>query len=241
MSSISRFVDKSKDELKVRPILPFGAPIRLGAIGVVEADSFSPRGNVQSLLGRDVGDVSTGETANWQLTSGTDVQLNFLADGQASTLFPNAPTANAKVEIAFGSADSFLLSVNGLKVSTMTNPAELLTLMLDAYRRGVWQEHHILVYEVIEPQNSLVLLSKSSQSKFLLSAKATVQVPQGSADLAGNFGLTYQNKDAVHLDATAQPLFFNAFRVNRDFWTGDGTVAPFGADDLTAGGIFERV
>lgn len=240
MSSVSRFVDTARDELKVRLILPFGAPIKLGAIGVVEDDQFAPRGNVETLLGGEVGEVSTGERANWQLTSGGDVQLKFLGKGQASTLFPSAPKGEAKVEISFSSSESFFVSVNGLKVSTMTNPAALIQKMLRAHERGTWRDHYVLVYEVIEPRHSLMLLSKNSNSNFLLSAKANVKAPQGTADMAGKFGLSFQTKDALNLDSGAQPLFFNAFRVKEDFWTGKGKVESLGADDLTAG-VFELV
>lgn len=220
MSSISRFVDRTRDELKARPILPFGAAVRLGAIGVVEDDQFSPRGNVESILGAALGEVSTGERGSWQLTSGHDVGLSFLADGSASTVFPAAPKAGAKVEVSFGSSDSFLVSVDALKISTLTNPVGLLNAMVEAYGRGTWRPEFVLVYEVIVPKHALVLLSKQAQSKFLLGAKARVQVPQGTADLAGKFSLRFQTTDALHLDAGDQPLFFNAFRVKQSFWTG---------------------
>ena len=231
MSSISRFVDKARADLKARPILPFGAAVRLGAIGVVEDDQFSPRGNVESILGGQVGEVSTGQRGNWQLTSGNDVRLDFLAGGSASTIFPAAPKAEARVEVSFGSSDSFLVSVDSLKVSTLTNPIALLNSMVEAYGRGAWRPEYVLVYEVVLPKHALVLLSRHAESKFLLAAKANVVLPEGTGDLAGKFGLRFQNKDALHLDAGNQPLFFNAFRVKKSFWTGSLSPATLeGAD-----------
>lgn len=234
MSSISRFVDKTRAELKVRPILPFGASVRLGAVGVVEDGQFSPRGNVQSILGGEVGEVSVGERGNWQITSGNDVQMSFLAAGSASTIFPAAPKADARVEVSFGSSDSFLASVDALEVSTMTNPHLLLNAMLDAFRRGTWQPEYVLVYEVVVPRHALVLLARQAQSQFLLGARADITVPQGTADLAGKFGLRFQNRDAVHLDGGGQPLFFNAFRVKQGFWSGSLSPAPLEDADPVA-------
>jgi hypothetical protein len=240
MSSISRFADGARRELKARPILPFGAAVRLGAVGVVEDDQFSPRGNVESILGGEVGEVSTGERGNWQLTSGADVQLGFLASGAASTIFPEAPKAEAKVEVTFGSSESFLVSVDSLRVSTMTDPIALLNAMIEAFKRGTWRPEFVLVYEVVIPKNALVLLSRQAQTRFLLGAKADVAAPQGTADLAGKFRLRFQDKDAIHLDAGGQPLFFNAFRVKQGFF-GGLSPAPLeaGADPIAA--VFDTV
>lgn len=221
MSSVSRFVDKTRDELRARPVLPFGASVKLGAIGVVEDGQLSPRGNVRSVLGGRVGEVSVGKRAEWELTSGKDVSINFVAKGEASKLFPQAPVADAKVEVSFGSSESFLASVSGLKISTMTNPADLLQKMVEAYERGAWRPEYVLVYEVIVPRAALILLSKTSDSKFLLTTSASLKTAPATAELAGKFRLRFQSKDAVKLDGGGQPLFFNAFRVKENFWTGE--------------------
>jgi hypothetical protein len=229
MSSVSRYVEKSRDEFKARPILPLGTPLRPGAVGVVENDQFSPRGTVASILGTRVGKVESGAAANWQATSGSDVGLRFVASGEASTIFPSAPKAGAKVEVTFGSSDSLLVSVGGVKVSRIADPAALIARMLDAFRRGTWRKEYVLVYEVMEPADVLVLLARQRDTKFLLSAKAKVKAPQGSADLAGKFELRYQSKDAVKLDSGRQPVFFNAYRVKERFFS-ENEVESFGPD-----------
>jgi hypothetical protein len=228
LSSIARFVAKSVDELKARPILPFGAPLKLGAVGVMEDDQFSPRGTVASLLHGRVGAVSTGNRANWQVTSGRDVSVNPVVEGEASGLFPMAPTASARVEVSFGTSESFFVSVSDLQVSTMTDPAVLLQKLLDAYQRGTWRKEYVLIYEIVVPRKALLLLSKEAKSNFLLSARGKATVPQGTGSVAGSFGLSYQSKDAIHLDSTSQALFFNAFRVQEGFLSGAVKVASFG-------------
>jgi hypothetical protein len=238
--SIDRLVDKTRQELSARPILPFGALMKLGAVGVIENNQFSPRGTARSILGGRIGGVSKGQHANWQLTSGKDVKLNFLGSGKASTLFPNAPSVGAKVEVSFESSESFLLSVDRLTISTLSDPSDLIKRLLDAYRRGTWRRDYVLVYELITPAQAFVLLSKESDSKFLLGAKAKVKAPQGTADLAGKFGLRFQSKDAVKLDSGGQPLFFNAYRVKESFWSGDLSVGTAALDDPIAE-AFERV
>ena len=240
MSFTSRYADTVRDRLKAWPILPLGASLKLGAVGVVRDGQFEPRGNADSILGAEVGEVSTGRTANWQLTSGSDVQVDFLADGTTANLFPSAPGAGARVQVSFGSSNSFLASANGISVSTLTNPAALLQSMFDAYERGTWRREYVLVYEVVVPDHWLILVSNESKSAFLLNAKADIAAPVGSADVAGKFGVSFQHKEALWLETSAQPVLYNAFRVKPGFWTGELEVQPLGAGDLTAG-VFEQV
>jgi hypothetical protein len=206
--------------------------LSIGSVGVMQDDQFVPRGSAKSLLDvQDLGPTTTGQRANWQLTSGSDVAINFLGDGEASTLFPKAPKLNAKIEVSFARDASFFVNVTELTVETLQDPAALIGSMVDAYQRGVWRDDYVLVYETITPKNTLLLLSRSSQSNFLLAARGNATAPQGTVDLAGKVGLTFQNRDALYFDVGGQPLFFNAYRVKRDWWTDAAQVEAMSLGD----------
>jgi len=243
MSQVDQLVQKATEGIQARPILPFGTTLRLGDVGVVgRSQNWEPRGTAGSLLATRVGRSNEGSRANWSITSGNEVGISALARGEASTLFPKAPKASARVEISFGSAESFLLSVRDLHVLTLANPAALITAMLKAFGRGTWRREYVLVYQLVIPRYSLILLSKHADSSFLLTAKAKAAVQGGSADLAGNVRLTYQNKDAVNLDAGRQPLFFNGYRVKPDWWGKKGTVETLGLrDEDPEDVLFDRI
>jgi hypothetical protein len=244
----ANFVRTIRRELKCRPMLPFGAAFDIGRVGVIEDEQFSPRGTVESILGIPVGepDKSIGESS-WQKTSGKDVKLKFLAAGQGSTLFPDASTANAKIEVSFAKADSFLASVNALKIMTLRDPKVLIDRLIDAYGRGMWRKEYILIYQIVIPTEVMILISKNAGTNLLLSAAAS-NVPKekegDGANIAGKFQIEYQTQDVLRLDSGGQPLFYNAYRVRRSIWSrllGRGPkVVTFAATDSSEE-IFEQV
>jgi len=240
MSFGANVVKKVQDAFKVRPMMPFGMSFEIGTIGIVEDDQFSTRGTVESVLKIPRGSiVQSRQSSNWQATSGEDVELNILGDGEASALFPAAPKANVKIEVSFSKAESFLVTVNNLTISTLREPLALIEAMQDAYRRGVWRKDYILIYETVTPAETLLLLSRSAGTKLLLTADTKV-APAGLADIAGKFSLSYQSEDLMRFASGGQPLFYNAYRVKESFWTGNLAAETFGADDPT-GGILEHV
>jgi hypothetical protein len=240
MESVEKFTQKVKGQFNVRTVLPFGAPVVIGSVGVVENGLFEPRGTVKSILGVELGSTSTGKPADWQLTSGRDVGVKFLAHGEASSLFPAAPKANAKIEISFSKGDSFLCTLNDLTISTLQDPAVLIKAMLDAYKRGVWRRDFVLIYETVTPSKALVLLSKNAGTNILLAANAKVKT-SGLANVAGKFAVTYQSQDVVNLSAGRQPLFYNAYRVKTSFWTGSPRIAALAARARRVKDVFVSV
>jgi hypothetical protein len=220
MSIISGFVRKVQDDLKARAFLPLGAAFEIGMVGVVDDDQFSPRGTVESILGVSRGEFITSlRESTWQVTSGSFLNIGFVASGESSTLFPSAPKATAKVEISFAKSESFLASATQLTVSTMREPLALLKAMIAAYQNGVWRKEYVFVYEAITPAEVLVLLSRNAGTNLLLTLDGSAG-PSGLGDLAGKATLSFQSQDVIRLTSGGQPIFFNAFRVKDRFWTG---------------------
>jgi hypothetical protein len=256
MSSVERFAKRTRSELKVRPMLPFGAPFEIGLVGVIQGEEFSRRGTIAAILHAPVGEIDTAtKPTNWEKTSGRDVKLNFLADGEASSLFPKAPKANARIEVSFAKEDSFLVSVDEFKISTLRDPYTLIKQIYDAYERGIWLPEYVLIDEIVVPDKTLVILGQNAGTNLLLTADATTAPPpRGTANIAGKFTVGYQTQDVLKMDGGGQPLFYRCYRVRRRFfglplpqWLGIGrpTIERFAADAVTKPRsrveVFERV
>jgi hypothetical protein len=207
----------------------------------VEHGQFTYRGTAKSILNAEVGETVTSESStDWSLTSGSDVQFHFLADGQVSTLFPAAPPVDVRVELSFGSAESFLLSVQGVRITTLKDPAALLGSMLDGYDHGTFRSGYALVHETVTCDKALVLLARSRNTSLLLSATASI-APTGLADLAGKFTTKYQTQDVARFDSGGQVLFYNAYKVKESFWSGEAQPEPFDTLGMSAEELFDVV
>jgi hypothetical protein len=241
MSSTNKIVSLARRELKARPTVPFGAPIEIGLIGVIDDDNrFVRRGTPESILWTSVGALAESKKdANFQKTSGRDVKLKFLAKGEASTLLPQAPSVDARIEVSFESENSFLLSLKNYKVTTLSNPAALIERILDAYRRGIWRKEYVLIYETLTPEQVLIMAATSGGTNLLLSAKADV-TPADVGAIAGLFKIEYQTQDVLKEDSGGQPLFYNCYRVKRKWLIGRPEVGTFAVEDPTES-FFESV
>jgi hypothetical protein len=240
MSSIAKVVKLARQELKARPVVPFGAPIEIGLIGVIEDDKFVRRGTVDSILKSRVGDFDESKKdTTVQKTSGRDVKLNFLAKGEPSTLWPRAPSADARIEASFKSQDSCLLSVKNYKVQTLRDPSPLIERILDAYRRGTWRKEYVLIYETITPAEALIVAATTAGTNLLLCAKAEV-TPADVGAVAGSFKIEYQTEDVLKEDSGGQPLFYNCYRVKRKWLVGRPEIRAAAVEDL-AESFFQRV
>jgi hypothetical protein len=242
VSSVERLQDEIREHYGVRTVLPFGLPIEIGTVGVIEGGQFYHRGTVEGILGEQVGRVvSNSGEVDWEFTSGQNVTVNFLASGEASALFPGSPNASARVEIGFQSAESYLASIKRPAISTIAEPVRLLDAMVKSYvEYGNWRPEYVFINEVVTPQEAFILASRSSETKLLLEAQGVV-APVKLADLAGNVTLKYQNQDVVKFESANQAVFYNAYRVKNSFWTGLAQPAEFGLADLEAEDVYDVV
>jgi hypothetical protein len=239
MSSDDVYVRRVREALKVRPVLPFGLPIEIGVIGIVNGNEFDRRGTAASVLGTEAGETITAENkSDWSLTSGHDVQIRFLASGEASSLFPAVAPVDARVELSFGSADSFLLSARGVRITTLKDPVALIGAIIDGYQRRVFKRDYVFVYQEVRCDQVLALLGKTKNTNLLLSAQAKV-VSAGLADLAGHFAVSHQSQDVTKLDGGGQVLFYNAYRVKESFWSGETSVSTFETLGIPTEEVFE--
>ncbi|MFJ2595165.1 hypothetical protein [Streptomyces erythrochromogenes] len=256
MADLDKLVKKCKDsQIKMRPVLPLGQPISIGAIGYLENHAFRYLGTCETLLGLSPGQPLQGEGhPEFELVSGKDVHHDTHTHGQTSQAFGVIANANGAVEISFDSEKSFMIAARSVSVSTMPEPISLLGAMLDRFAVGAWREEYCVVYQIGVAENYTSVLSQQSGSKLLLSADGSAGKGGLSlGDLA--VGTRFeQQKGALDrvIAAREVPAFFNAYKVKDRFFRGatTETATSLGknpsADEIhqilgSTGSPFERV
>lgn len=243
-SASRRYVDAIRDSFQMRPVLPFGTPIALGHVVEVNRDGrLDQIGTIQDILGVEPGDTlpPSAGVANRQVTSGDDVTVGVLADGAASTLFPQFPHAHVRIELGLSRSDSLFALVAGPEIIKLENPHRLYGPILEAYAGGKWDRRYAVIVEIATPANIHVILSKADGTNVLLGAGADVSLAgQDVADLSGSFHIQTASKSVDEYRATQQAVFYNAIRVKDSVWSRSAGLETLSYDDEQPE-IFEEV
>lgn len=221
MADIDRLVNMCRREAKMRPVLPLGFAMKLGAIGRIEGGAFRQWGTSETLLAVAPGKPLTGgELPLVELQSGRDVQISALAKGATSATFGNLAKGKARIEVDMGSSRSFVAAAGDVKIKTLSEPHRLVNPMLRAYMDGLWDPDYVVVYEIGVAQRYSAILANIRDTKLLLSASAGIGSGALKAgDLAGNVSFEQQTSSTVKLIGGRNVVaFFNAYRVAESFW-----------------------
>jgi hypothetical protein len=182
-----------------------------------------------------------GSAINLEEQSGRDTVCRFRAAGVASSLFPDAPHANAGFDVSFQNADSWLLAVIGRQLSVLDQVDRFRQPILAAYKRGVWKADWALVTGVASVERMTLLASSSASSKVALSVGATVTATTPlEAALTSDVSISAMNQQIIKCMITQQSgAFCTAIRV-KDSWfkspeVGDLSLAGKHRDPTAAG------
>ncbi|WP_327385527.1 hypothetical protein [Streptomyces sp. NBC_01207] len=227
MADVDKLVKRCQNStIKMRPVLPLGQPISIGAVGYLEDHAFRYLGTCETMLGLPPGQPLKGQgQPQFELVSGKDVHYSTHAEGQTSEAFGVIANANGAVEISFDSDESFLIAARDVSVSTMENPISLLQRMLDRFSVNAWKEEYCVVYEIGLAETYTSVISQQSGSKLLLSADGSAGkggLSLGQLAVGSRFE---QQKGALDrlIAAHQVPAFFNAYKVRDRFFTGATT------------------
>lgn len=218
-SATQRFVQAARSNFQMRPALPLGTPIRLGdVIQVTDGGQIVSIGTVEDVLGLDIGTIlpPASGTSSQRITSGDDVRFGVLAKGVASQLFPQMPSANARVEIELSRGDSVFALVTKPRIEKLANPHRLHKPMREAYFTDAWKPDFAVIIELGTPQHVQVILARSSDTKVMLEASADATLAGiDIADAAADLHTQATSKDVTQYRASGTPIFYNAIRVRQ--------------------------
>ena len=161
-------------ETDLRLILPFGLNVKNGdAISIAGDGNFSIEGSTRSLLNMDPGKPRPARAGGDLCRLSSDgSRYVFRAAGQASTVVPQLPSADAGADVYFESENGWLLAVPSLKLSTLPDVDRFRGPILNAYRRGTWQQDWALVYEVATAAQMTLLAARSRKTVLALTVRA---------------------------------------------------------------------
>jgi hypothetical protein len=206
-------------EISMRPVLPLGLPVNLGHVGTIGRDgTFNHLGTASSVLGLN----SLGTELPVQisplcvrLSSGKDVTVAFGADAKTDGALAQFSRLSGKASISFGSADSFFVSVNGLKIRELAEPHLLLNPILEAFAHEKWSKDAVFIYRIGLARHLTVILASQSDTTVLLKASGKVTAAAtADVDLAAGFKFVASTKAIAQITGgRGIAAFYDAYRV----------------------------
>ncbi|MFF1636018.1 hypothetical protein, partial [Leifsonia sp. NPDC058248] len=218
--AIEKMVEGCRSELQMRPTLPLGQPISLGTVGYLNDHAFHYLGTTEIMLGREPGNPIQGTgLPDVQISSGKDVSLSVLANGETSSTFGKIANLNGSIELSFNASDSFVVAAKDISITAMQNPILLFPAMIDRYTAGAWKEEYCFIYQIGTPTSFTAVISRQSGSRLLLDANT--EVGEGAASLGDlAVGASFQRQSGAVDKIVCRnqvPAFFNAYRVKKPF------------------------
>jgi hypothetical protein len=205
--------------------------LRLGDLGPIHNRVFSPQTSLDE-LGVSFETTQGAEVLNLQHATQKGVQITFQSAG-ANQAIPQIPQGKAGVEVAFADTSGIVFVVKDGRERRIRNLDAIGEKLLELIQRGDIAREYALVTHVVDAAAATVLISSSSEAKFITSADMDLKA--GLLDLANasmNFSRVSSKNMETELiaDQGATPLFRLAgFKKGGWFW-GSPKVAPLGFD-----------
>ena len=208
--------------------------VRLGDIGPVRDRVFSPQTNLAD-LGVSFETTRRTEGLNLQYATQNGVQVTFQSAAASQTI-PQIPQGKAGIEVAFAKTSGIVFVLKDGHERRIRDLDAIARKLVQLIQQGDVYREYALVTHVVDAAAATVLISGSSEAKFVTSAEADFKA--GLLDLANASAqlsrVSSKNMETeVVADQGATPLFKLAgFKKAGWFW-GSPRVTPlgFGSDD----------
>lgn len=228
---VRRYTDEIHDEFSYWATWLPVSRLRLGDLGPVRNRVFSPQ---TSLAEHGVPFETTRRTESLDLqhASRDGVRITFQS-AAASQAIPGIPQGRAGVEVAFAKTNGIVFVVRDGHERRIDHLDAIGQKLLELIQEGAVAREYALVTHVVDAAAATVLISGSSEAKFVTSAD--MDLTAGLLDLA-NAGLRFARVSSRNMqteliaDRGATPLFKLAgFKKGGWFW-GTPKVAPLALD-----------
>jgi hypothetical protein len=205
--------------------------IRLGDLGPVQNRVFDPQTNLEN-LGVSFEVTQRADVLDLQYATQGGVQITFQS-AVGNQAIPQIPQGKAGVEVAFGTTNGIVFVLKDGRERRMRNLDTINQKLLELIQQGEVAREYALVTHVVDAAAVTVMISSSSDAKFV--ASADVDLRAGLLDLA-NANVSFSRVSSKNMetelvaDKGATPLFKLAgFKKAGWFW-GSPKVAPLGFD-----------
>ena len=210
------FYDKSKVIL----VTPLGARVTLGSVGYfsdgqwVEVSTTKDMFNI--VLTADPGSAPSNSFSG---KSGKGLKFEAKAAGEPSKIASEIVKANARVEITFGSAGSFVMNVKNQRVPTAGTLGDLMIAIRKAYRfrdtlpeKKRWEKHYAVIVGIASADSVTALLSSVKNASVIVSGGATAPTTLGQLDASMSVSFSQESVDDLW-QGPAQGYAFRALRI----------------------------
>ena len=230
-SPVRRYTDEIHGQFSYWATWFPSSRIQLGDLGPVQNRVFSPQTSLED-LGVSFETTQRAKILNLQHATQNGVQITFQSAAANQTI-SQIPQGKAGVELAFAAAGGIVFVVKDGRERRIRNLDAVAQKLLELIQRGDVAREYAVVTHVIDAAAATVLISSSSDAKFV--ASADMDLKAGLLDLA-NAGMGFSRVSSKNMetelvaDQGATPLFKLAgFKKGGWFW-GSPKVAPLGFD-----------
>lgn len=201
-------------------MLPLGLDVRLGDVVSVSRDgTLLLEGSCASLLGAARGPSRESSPGDLYKLSTDRSSCSFRAAGEASSLFPELPTASAHIDVYFESSSSWLLAAVGRRLHSVEDVNRLRSPIMDAYLRNVWKPDWALIVEVAEAERVTLMAARMADTKVALLVGAEVDAGVGAVQLTAGVSLAHLSQDLTHwIRPDRAVLGCRALRIRDSWW-----------------------
>jgi hypothetical protein len=235
-SPVRRYTDEIHAQFSYWATWLPASRIQLGDLGPVRDRIFSPQTSLAD-LGVSFETAQKSKTMNLQHATSNGVQITFQS-AAASQSIPQIPQGKAGVEVLFSKISGIVFVVKDGHERRISNLDAIGQKLLELIQRGDIDREYALVTHVVDAAAATVLISGSSEAKFITSADMDFEA--GLLDLANASAhlsrVSSKNMETELIaDRGGTPLFKLAgYKKGGWFW-GSPKVAPLGFesdDDL---------
>lgn len=191
------------------PAWPAWSRYQLGDVGVLNGHIFE---KVATLT--EIGITYTiqegADTSPLDLSSESDVTLEFKAAGQSNPIFTAVGYAEAGVKVDFGRTGAFVIEAPSIFEDEITGRLNLQERLLRAYTEERWEKEWLVVTRLVRAPSATVLISKSSRASLEFAAAANLAaVITALGDVNAGIRVRRQHGDTMNMlcGENVTPLF----------------------------------
>jgi hypothetical protein len=230
-SPVRRYTDEINGQFSYWATWFPTSQVQLGDLGPIQSRVFSPQTSLKD-LGVSFETTRGTEVLNLQHATQNRVQITFQSAAASQTI-PQIPQGKAGVEVVFATTSGIVFVLKDGRERRIRNLDAMGRKLLKLIQRGDVAREYAVVTHVVDVAAVTVLISGSSDAKFI--ASADIDLKAGLLDLA-NPSVSFSRVSSKNMetelvaDQGATPLFKLAgFKKGGLFW-GSPKVAPLGFD-----------
>lgn len=218
-TTYEQYTKELRKSLGYMPTWLPGVPVFLGDTGQLSDQLFNRVTHLEP-LGIAFEPVLDRSSDSFEHQTSGEVSIETTAAGAPSTGFARIADAEAGVGINFGRENAVVLSLRDVRAHRVSDVSALERQIRE--RWDVWDDHWLVVTEVVTATSATILISGSYDSRVELRAKANVGVEGLElANAEAHFEVAYSKGMHTQIVAASglTPLFRAIrVRVGIDFW-----------------------